>query len=154
MSVYAISDLHLALDNPEKTMEVFEGWENYIEKIKINWEENIKPEDTVVIVGDISWAMKLEEAIKDLTFVDKLPGKKILVKGNHDLWWSTATKINRFLKEKELNSISILYNNAIQVEDICICGTRGWMFKAQTEQDKKIINREVQRLRRSIEEAE
>ena len=154
MSIYTISDLHLSLGNKSKSMEVFKGWEGYVEKLKTNWENTVRPEDTVVIIGDISWAMKLEESQKDLDFIDKLPGKKLFIKGNHDFWWSTTAKVNKFIQDNHFDSIHLIYNSGFEVEDICVCGTRGWMFKAQTSQDVKIINREVGRLRRSIEEAE
>lgn len=155
MSVFTISDLHLSLgNNGEKSMEIFEGWKNYVSKLEQNWSEVVKKDDTVIIVGDISWAMKLEDAKDDLEFINKLPGKKILLKGNHDYWWSSATKINEFLKSNNFESISILYNSSVELEDMCICGTRGWMYKSETDQDKKILLREVGRLRRSIEMAE
>ena len=153
MAVYTISDLHLSLD-AEKSMEVFNGWEGYVEKLKKNWKFKINENDTVVIIGDISWAMKLEEAKKDLEFLNKLPGKKILLKGNHDFWWSTSKKVNNFLKENNFYSISILHNSACEVENLYICGTRGWMCRSESDVDKKIFTREVERLRRSIEIAE
>lgn len=154
MAIFTISDLHLALANKEKTMEVFKGWENYVSKLEENWKKTVSAEDTVVIIGDISWAMRLEDSGKDLSFINSLPGKKILIKGNHDFWWSTTSKVENFIKESGFESISILYNSAKEVEGVGICGSRGWMFKAQTEQDKKILNREIGRITRSIEEAE
>ncbi len=153
MSIFAISDLHLSFSDEKKSMEVFEGWKGYTEKLKENWERKIKDKDTVVIVGDISWAMTLENAKYDLKFINDLPGKKILIKGNHDFWWSTSKKVNDFLKENDFNTISILYNSALEVENICICGSRGWMFRSETDQDKKIFMRELGRIERSIDQA-
>lgn len=153
MAVYTISDLHLSLDT-EKSMEVFNGWEGYVYRLKNNWSSKITENDTVVIIGDISWAMKLEEAKKDLEFLNKLPGKKILLKGNHDFWWSTTKKVNDFLRENNFHSISILHNSAYKVENLYICGTRGWMCRSESEKDKKIFTREVDRLKRSIEMVE
>lgn len=150
MSVYAISDLHLSL-NSDKSMEVFAGWEDYVNKIRDNWGKKILKEDTVVIIGDISWAMSLEEAKKDLEFVNDLPGRKILIKGNHDYWWSTKAKVNNFLEENNLDKIDILYNSAFQAENISVCGTRGWMYNSEESEDQKILAREVGRLEKSID---
>jgi len=152
MAIYTISDLHLSL-GAQKSMEIFKGWENYVNKLEENWRRVVAPEDTVVIIGDISWAMRLEDSKKDLEFIDKLPGRKIFIKGNHDYWWSTTSKVNNFLKENNFESISILYNSSVNVENVGICGTRGWMFKVLSDQDKKILSREVERLRRSIDAA-
>jgi predicted phosphohydrolase len=152
MSVYAIADLHLSF-GADKSMDVFTGWGNYVEKIKKNWENTIKKEDTVIIAGDISWAMRLEDSKKDFEFINDLPGKKILIKGNHDYWWSTAAKINNFLKENSFNNISILFNNAYPVGNICVCGTRGWLYNSDSVEDEKILSREVGRLRCSLDMA-
>ncbi len=152
MAVYAISDLHLSF-NTDKSMDVFPGWYDYTNKIKQNWESTVKNEDFVVIPGDISWAMRLNETKKDFEFINNLPGKKILIKGNHDYWWSTSKKINDFLQENNFNTISIVFNSAIKVDNICICGTRGWMYNSNEPEDEKILNREVERLRRSLDSA-
>lgn len=152
MAVYAISDLHLSF-NTDKSMDVFPGWYDYTNKIKQNWESTVKNEDFVVIPGDISWAMRLNETKKDFEFINNLPGKKILIKGNHDYWWSTSKKINDFLQENNFNTISIVFNSAIKVDNICICGTRGWMYNSDEPEDEKILNREVERLRRSLDSA-
>lgn len=152
MAVYAISDLHLSF-NTDKSMDVFPGWYDYTNKIKQNWESTVKNEDFVVIPGDISWAMRLNEAKKDFEFINNLPGKKILIKGNHDYWWSTSKKINDFLQENNFNTISIIFNSAIKADNICICGTRGWMYNSDEPEDGKILNREVERLRRSLDSA-
>ncbi len=150
MSVYAISDLHLSLSS-DKSMEVFSGWENYVNKIKNNWTKKISAEDTVVVVGDISWAMSLDEAKKDLEFINDLPGRKIFIKGNHDYWWSTKAKVNNFLKENKFNTIDILYNSAVEAGDIAVCGTRGWMYNSEECEDQKILDREVGRLKMSLD---
>ncbi len=152
MAVYAISDLHLSF-NTDKSMDVFPGWYDYTNKIKQNWESTVKNEDFVVIPGDISWAMRLNEAKKDFEFINNLPGKKILIKGNHDYWWSTSKKINDFLQENNFNTISMIFNSAIKADNICICGTRGWMYNSDEPEDEKILNREVERLRRSLDSA-
>lgn len=152
MAVYAISDLHLSF-NSDKNMDVFPGWYDYTNKIKQNWESTVKNGDFVVIPGDISWAMRLNEAKKDFEFINNLPGKKILIKGNHDYWWSTSKKINDFLYENNFDTISIIFNSAIKAENICICGTRGWMYNSDEPEDEKILNREVERLRRSLDSA-
>lgn len=152
MAVYAISDLHLSF-NTDKSMDVFPGWYDYTNKIKQNWESTVKNEDFVVIPGDISWAMRLNEAKKDFEFINNLPGKKILIKGNHDYWWSTSKKINDFLQENNFDTISIIFNSAIKADNICICGTRGWMYNSDEPEDEKILNREVERLRRSLDSA-
>ncbi len=150
MSVYAISDLHLSF-SVDKSMDVFAGWDGYVKKIEENWKNTVKENDTVVVAGDISWAMRLEESKKDMEFINNLPGNKILIKGNHDYWWSTKTKIDNFLKENSFNTISILFNSAYPVENICICGTRGWMYNSEGDEDEKILSREAGRLKFSLD---
>jgi predicted phosphohydrolase len=149
MSVFAIGDPHLSFGT-DKPMNVFKGWDNYVERLKTNWENLIDGDDTVVIMGDVSWGMSLDEAVDDFRFINELPGKKIILKGNHDYWWNTLTKMNAFLKENSFDTISFLYNNAYLVEGISICGTRGWFFDAETEDSEKIIAREAGRLRTSV----
>lgn len=153
MSLFAIADLHLSL-GCNKPMDVFEGWQDYIYRLEKNWRSVVSGKDTVVIAGDISWAMKLNEAVKDFDFINSLPGYKLILKGNHDYWWSTKKKIDEFLKKHSFNSISIIHNNAFVIGDIAVCGTRGWLYNSQTEEDKKIVNREVGRLNASIDDAE
>ncbi len=150
MSVYAISDLHLSFSS-DKSMEIFPGWEGYVDKIKNNWEQNVSDEDTVVIIGDVSWGMSLEEAKKDLEFINNLPGKKVLIKGNHDYWWSTKSKINNFLKENNLSKIEIIYNSAYKAQNISVCGTRGWLYNSPEQEDQKIFVRELGRLQKSLD---
>ncbi len=151
MSLYAISDLHLSLSS-DKPMDVFRGWENYVERLKANWTRLIKDTDTVVIPGDISWALKLTETKEDFAFLDSLPGKKIILKGNHDLWWSTSKKLTEFLEENGFSTISFVFNNAIVVEDKAVCGTRGWFYDLPP--DDKVVKREAGRLETSILAAE
>lgn len=150
MSLFAISDLHLSL-SANKPMTVFRGWENYVARIESNWRRVVGPQDTVVLPGDLSWGLKLCETERDFDFLNRLPGQKILLKGNHDLWWSTVTKMNEFFALHDFHTIRVLYNNAIPVEDFVICGTRGWFY--DEGDDSKIRKRETARLRRSLEEA-
>lgn len=152
MALFAIADLHLSLSD-DKPMDVFSGWSNYVERIEKNWKAVVKESDTVVIAGDISWAMDLEGTKKDFDFIEALPGKKILLKGNHDYWWSTKAKMERFFAASGYKTLSILFNNSYAVEDFCVCGTRGWFYDVKTDEDKKILNREVGRLRASINSA-
>ncbi len=149
MSIFIIGDTHLS-GTADKPMDVFGGkWENYTEKLKTNWEASVGDEDTVVLAGDISWAMSLEDAKSDFEFLDSLPGRKVIVKGNHDYWWGTVGKMNAFLKENGIKSIEFIYNSSVTIGDMAICGTRGW-GERQTEKDEKIIARESGRLERSL----
>ena len=153
MSVYAIADLHLSL-GADKPMDIFSGWSDYVERIEKNWRKLITEEDTVVIAGDISWAMRLEECDKDFEFINSLPGKKLLVKGNHDYWWATKKKIDEYLADRGFDTISVIFNNAYVADNLAICGTRGWNYESSGEKDMRILNREVGRLEASIKEAE
>ena len=148
MSIYAISDLHLSF-NTNKPMDIF-GWENYEERIKTNWLEKVNEKDLVLLPGDFSWEMKLENTYKDFEFINNLPGKKLLLKGNHDLWWSTLKKMRTFLEEENLKNIDFIYNNSYEFESYIIAGTRGWNLIAEGEEDKKIKERELLRLENSI----
>lgn len=151
MSVYTIGDLHLSL-GVKKPMDIFKGWDNYVERLTENWNRVVSDGDTVVVPGDISWAMSLPETEKDLAYIDRvLNGEKILLKGNHDYWWTTAAKMNRFLEEKGFRRIRILNNNAFLADGICIAGTRGWINDDGEPCDLKVLNREAGRLRASIE---
>ncbi|MBQ7134192.1 MAG: metallophosphoesterase [Ruminococcus sp.] len=153
MALYAIADLHLSLGT-DKPMDIFKGWQDYSSRLEKNWRNLITDNDTVVIAGDISWAMKLEECYEDFKFINSLPGQKILLKGNHDYWWATKKKIDEFLKEKNFSTIKILFNNSFTVDGITICGSRGWYYDADTEADIKVINREVGRLKLSLDSVE
>ena len=152
MSLFVIADLHLSF-GCNKPMDVFPGCKDYTQRLEQNWRSLVKESDTVVIAGDISWAMKLEETEQDFSFIHRLPGQKILMKGNHDYWWSTKSKIERFLQEKGFTSMKVLHNNAYIVEDVAVCGTRGWLYNSETEEDVKIVNREVGRLVASLNDA-
>ncbi len=152
MSLYAIADLHLSL-GADKPMDIFGGWDNYVERLEENWRNTVKNDDTVVIAGDISWAMRLEQVFQDFSFIEALPGRKIFLKGNHDYWWSTRKKIEDYLRANNFNSISILFSSAEVAGEFAICGTRGWSYDCSSQEDIKILNREVGRLTMSIEEA-
>ena len=160
MSVFVMGDLHLStLASTNKSMEVFgRRWSGYIEKISKNWTAVVNSDDTVIVPGDISWALSLEEAESDLKFINALPGKKIFLKGNHDFWWSTLSKMNAFFEKNEIKTIDFLYNNAMAVEDFILCGSRGWYQDNDNEKARqdnnyeKIIARECIRLRLSLDE--
>ncbi|MDE7399159.1 MAG: metallophosphoesterase [Oscillospiraceae bacterium] len=151
--LYTIGDLHLSLGS-DKPMDIFPGWTNYLERLENNWNTKITAEDTVILVGDHSWALKLENSLADLEFIDKrLNGKKILVKGNHDLWWSTMNKVTSFAAQNGLTTLSFLFNNAYLVEGKAICGTRGWISENGESADTKVLNREAGRLELSLQAA-
>ena len=152
MPLFAIADLHLSLGE-DKPMDVFAGWNDYVDRLSENWKKLVTDEDTVVIAGDISWAMKLENCFADFKFIDGLPGKKILLKGNHDYWWGTKSKIDKFLEANGFSTISVLFNNSYTVGDYAVCGTRGWFLENDTPEDVKVLNREVGRLKMSVEQA-
>ncbi len=152
MALYAIADLHLSIGE-DKPMDIFSGWNDYVNRLKNNWLRLIDEDDFVVIGGDISWAMKLEETYVDFKWIDDLPGRKIFLKGNHDYWWGTKSKIEKFLADNRLNSISLLFNNSYVCGDYAVCGTRGWFLESDTPEDIKVLNRETGRLRASIEAA-
>lgn len=159
MSLFAIADLHLSSDG-KKSMEIFGArWADYMNKLRKNWTAVVSSEDTVIVPGDISWALKLEDARDDLLFLESLPGQKLIGKGNHDFWWSTATKMNTMMAENNIRTIRLLYNNAYATEDCIVCGTRGW-FVEESQQHTvgsvdyaRIVNREVLRLRLSLDAA-
>lgn len=153
MALFVMGDLHLSLSS-DKSMDIFGGWENYVERIKENWNREVSPEDTVVVPGDISWAMSLKEAVADFSYIHELPGRKIILKGNHDYWWTTAAKMNNFLAENGFDSIYILHNNHYAYENYGICGTRGWINDDSEPADAKVLAREAQRLETSIASAE
>lgn len=151
MALFAISDLHLDL-NGDKPMDIFgENWFQHDEKIKSNWIEKIKEEDIVLIAGDISWSMKIENGIQDLEWIHKLPGTKVMVKGNHDYWWVSITKLNEMYED-----MKFIQNNFFAYGDYAICGTRGWIFPGGdnfSAHDEKIYKRELGRLRLSLDSA-
>ena len=154
-TIYAISDLHLSF-GVNKPMNIFgKKWDNYEQRIKENWERRVKSDDYVLLPGDLSWGLTLKESRKDFEFINSLPGRKIILKGNHDYYFSTKSKLYNFFKENNFDTIDILHNNSYVIGDYVVCGTRGW---GKTESgdatlDKKITAREEIRLRLSLEEA-
>ncbi|MBR6681477.1 MAG: metallophosphoesterase [Clostridia bacterium] len=157
MSLFALSDTHLSLYN-DKPMDVFGyRWQDYAQKLDRGWRAVVTDKDTVVIAGDVSWGINLEEAKMDLLYINSPPGQKIISKGNHDYWWSTASKIDTFFKQNNIDTIKILHNNAHIVEDFAVCGTRGWFSESKNaprEADyDKIVAREAGRLALSLEAA-
>ena len=155
MNLYAIGDLHLSLSDPDKSMDVFGGcWGNYIEKIEAGFSA-LTDDDVCVICGDISWAMNLEKAVEDFRFLNALPGRKLLIKGNHDFWWATTAKVNDFFRENRFDTLQIVFNSCAELGTAAVCGTRGWFYEQDrgTEQDRKIMLREVGRLDASLRAA-
>lgn len=150
MNIYAIADLHLSLGT-DKPMDVFPGWEGYLTKLTQNWKEHIAADDIVVLGGDTSWGMTLEESLRDFQYLESLPGKKYLLKGNHDYWWSTAKKMNAFFELHGLTSLHLLHNNCVLCGKLALCGTRGWIFENGEPADSKIVAREAQRLELSLQ---
>jgi len=161
MSIFTIADLHLStLESTNKSMEVFGyRWTDYTKRLESNWRKLVTDNDTVVIPGDISWALSLAEALSDLKFLDSLPGRKILGKGNHDFWWATMKKHENFFTENGISTISFLFNNAHVVENYIVAGTRGWYHDEDSSNQpsnadfEKLTAREAQRLRTSLNEA-
>lgn len=150
MTVYGIADLHLDFSG-EKPMDIFgDNWANHEDKIFNNWSNNVKEDDLVLLPGDITWAIKLDEAKLDLSKIDKLPGKKVISKGNHDYWWETKSKLNSL----DFKTIHFLHNDCYIYNNIAICGTRGWIPKDSEEfdeHDEKVFNREINRLKLSLQ---
>ena len=150
MSIYAISDLHLSF-NTDKPMNVF-GWGEYEEKIEQDWKEKVKETDLVLLSGDFSWEMQIENTYKDFQFINDLPGRKILIKGNHDYWWSTLKKMREYIKANNFENIDFIYNNSYEYENTIIVGTRGWNILEEDAENIKIRNREALRLELSIKD--
>lgn len=150
MSIFVIGDLHLSF-GVEKPMDIFAGWRDHWQRIEKNWRKLVKDTDTVVIPGDVSWGLTLDEAKPDFRFINSLPGTKIISKGNHDYWWQTSKKLQEFLDKNDFATIRFLHNNAYEVENYIICGTRGWIFENGQQQDEKVILREAGRLKTSLE---
>ena len=150
MAVYAMGDLHLALDNPEKTMEVFgDSWKDYMNRIREN-SSVVGEDDLYLLPGDLSWATYLEQADKDFEFINALPGKKVATRGNHDYWWGTVSKMNKILAGKGFDSITLLKSDAYVSGEAVVAGTRGWKRLEDdgvTAEDVKIHNREIERLK-------
>lgn len=161
MSVFVIADLHLSTENKSKSMEVFgTRWTDYQKRIEINWNKLVGENDTVIIPGDISWALSLNDAVPDLRFLNSLLGKKIIMKGNHDFWWNSVKKMNELFEKENINTISILNNNALVVENYIITGSRGWFIDESTQTKNvnadfdKVNNREAIRLKIGLDAAQ
>lgn len=148
MAIYAISDLHLSF-NTDKPMNIF-GWDNYEVKIKEDWNKKVTDNDLVLLPGDFSWELKLNDTYKDFKYLSKLPGKKLLLKGNHDYWWTTLKSMREFLEKNDITNIDFIYNNSYEFENKIIAGTRGWNLIEETPEDEKIKKRETMRLENSI----
>ena len=161
MKIFAISDLHLALSVPNKNMDVFgSGWDNYMESLRENWMRLCNEEDIIIVPGDISWAIGLSQARRDFEFINELPGSKILFKGNHDYWWNTTTKLERYKEENRFEKIFFIHNKShliqSETQNIGVCGTRGWMMPGDKNfgcDDERIYLREIERFKLSIEDA-
>ena len=154
MALYTIGDLHLCLGAP-KPMDIFGGaWVGYMDKLRDGLSV-ISQEDTTVLLGDLSWALGLEEAKDDFSWINAIPGKKIILKGNHDYWWSTAAKFQKFCENNEFSNMYLLNNNCYFYDDFAICGTRGWFFEEERsgEHDEKVFRRELLRLEASLKES-
>lgn len=156
MSIYALADLHLSLSNPEKSMELFgHQWAGYLDRITEEWNRTVKPEDTVLVPGDISWATYIEKAEEDFAFIASLPGRKLLSRGNHDYWWTTMKKLDEFFESHSFPGLELVRTNVIESEGCLITGTRGWMTEASKSEDpdkKKIYDRELLRLGLCVDE--
>ena len=153
MSLFAIGDLHMP-GGDDKPMDVFgEHWTNHVERIFADWREKVAPEDTVLIPGDVSWAMRLEDALPDLRAIGEMPGRKLIVKGNHDLWWSSLQKVRAVLPE----GMEVIQHTAVDVGEAVICGTRGWIFPTEdeplSEEDQHVFSRELIRLELALQAA-
>lgn len=154
MALYALGDLHLSF-GADKPMDIFGGrWEGYVEKLREGL-SILKPEDTIVLLGDLSWALDMEGAKPDFQFIASYPGRKIILKGNHDYWWSTAAKFSRFCEENDFQNFNLLHNNCYFYGDLAICGTRGWFFEEDKggAHDEKVFRRELIRLETSLKAA-
>lgn len=154
MALYTIGDLHLSLYK-EKPMDIFgDHWRGHTEKLRASFSK-LNDEDLTVLCGDLSWGMNLEETAPDFRFVDALPGKKLILKGNHDYWWTTAAKTKRFFEQQGINTIDILHNNAFFWGGYALCGTRGWFYEEEKggAHDAKIMRREIMRLETSLKAA-
>ncbi len=155
MALYAIGDLHLSF-GVNKPMDVFGGaWNGYIDKLREGLKV-IQPEDTTVLLGDLTWGIDMQQAREDFAFINAIPGRKLIIKGNHDYWWTTATKFYKFCEENDFSDMYILNNNAYEYEELALCGTRGWFFEedaADGSHNDKIFKRELIRLETSLKAA-
>lgn len=154
MALFVIGDVHLSF-SVDKPMRIFDGWDGFEQRLENNWRSLVTDTDTVVLPGDISWGMSLEQALADFQFLHSLPGQKLILKGNHDYWWTTRRKMDTFLEENGLHTLRFVHNDAVPVEGkVAVCGTRGWFYDAEADADKKVLLREVGRLETSIQAAE
>lgn len=154
MALYTIGDLHLSFAK-DKPMDIFGAkWDKHTEKIERGFAA-LTEDDVTVICGDISWGVGIEETRPDFLFIDSLPGRKIVLKGNHDYWWTTASKTGRFFAENNIKTIDVLYNNSYRYGEYAICGTKGWFYEEEkdSEHDAKIMRREIMRLEASLKSA-
>ena len=152
MAIYVIGDLHLPF-GIDKPMDIFGGnWEGYTDRLKEDWIKKVKPGDTVILAGDFSWATYLKDTYKDFEYINNLPGKKILLKGNHDYWWGTIKNMKKYLEENDFTNIDFLHNNSFCIDNKLIVGTRGWTI-TDSENSEKMISRESIRLELSIKDA-
>ncbi|WP_458863830.1 metallophosphoesterase [Acidaminobacterium chupaoyuni] len=155
MALYTIGDLHLS-ETTQKPMDVFGGvWKDYRNKIVQNFQQILTEDDLTVICGDLSWGLNLEEAAEDFRLLDGLPGKKVLIKGNHDLWWQTITKMRKFFENNQIKTLSFLHNNCIFYNGVALCGTRGWCYDPSdpASADETVFKRELIRLEASLKAA-
>ncbi|MEG0912969.1 MAG: metallophosphoesterase [Oscillospiraceae bacterium] len=153
MSLFVIGDLHLSLGVP-KPMDIFAGWGNYTERLTDNWNAIVKRGDTVVIAGDVSWAMQLSEAVDDFNLIESLPGRKIIIKGNHDYWWMTRKKNDLWCAENSFSSISFMLNDSYMYETTALCGTRSWFYDEREPDNDRVFKRELGRLEASLKSAQ
>lgn len=154
MALYTIGDLHLSLGG-SKPMDIFgDKWANHVERLRESF-SHLTADDVTVLAGDLSWGISLEESLPDFQFIDALPGRKIILKGNHDYWWSTQAKFTKFCQEHSFEGLNLLNNNCYFYEDIAICGTRGWFFEEERsgQHDEKVFRRELMRLEASLKAA-
>lgn len=152
MSLFVIGDPHLSF-SVDKPMDIFRGWTDYTDRLKKNWNNVVGENDSVVIPGDVSWAMNFDDAKNDFAFLNSLNGTKYILKGNHDYWWNTMSKMTKFLNDNGFDSIKIIHNNAYSVEGFALAGTRGWFYDDSAGDVHKVILREAGRLRASLKAA-
>ncbi len=152
MRIFTIADLHLPL-GVNKPMDIFGGWDDYVNRLHDNWQKIVSPQDIVVVPGDISWALKLEQTFKDFEFINALNGTKVFIKGNHDLWWSTRSKVEKFWSDNGFDTLHLVQNDCYRIGESAVCGTRGWINDDSEPADAKVIAREAIRLDMSIASA-
>lgn len=152
MRIFTIADLHLPL-GVNKPMDIFGGWDDYVNRMHDNWQKIVSPQDIVVVPGDISWALKLEQTFKDFEFINALNGTKVFIKGNHDLWWSTRSKVEKFWSDNGFGTLHLVQNDCYRIGESAVCGTRGWINDDSEPADAKVIAREAIRLDMSIASA-